>query len=104
MAPARCARSCCAWSAGTTAAAAAAASPNVIALIVMGVLAPGVKWPAERGQYNRSGIAERESVKRVEQAGGIAVRREAGRWTVLLVRARRDPTLWIFPKGHIEPG
>jgi len=43
-------------------------------------------------------------VKRVEQAGGIAVRREAGRWTVLLVRARRDPSLWIFPKGHIEPG
>jgi 8-oxo-dGTP pyrophosphatase MutT (NUDIX family) len=22
----------------------------------------------------------------------------------LLVRAKRDPTLWIFPKGHIERG
>jgi 8-oxo-dGTP pyrophosphatase MutT (NUDIX family) len=23
---------------------------------------------------------------------------------VLLVRAKKDPTVWIFPKGHIEPG
>jgi 8-oxo-dGTP pyrophosphatase MutT (NUDIX family) len=23
---------------------------------------------------------------------------------VLLVRAKRTPGLWIFPKGHIEPG
>ncbi len=22
----------------------------------------------------------------------------------LLVKARRDPNVWIFPKGHIEPG
>ena len=27
--------------------------------------------------------------------GGIAI---------LLVRAKRDPSKWIFPKGHIEPG
>ncbi len=24
--------------------------------------------------------------------------------SVLLVRSRKDPTLWIFPKGHVEPG
>ena len=24
--------------------------------------------------------------------------------SILLVRAKRDPTHWIFPKGHIEPG
>ncbi|HEY7289971.1 MAG TPA: NUDIX domain-containing protein [Vicinamibacterales bacterium] len=41
---------------------------------------------------------------RVEQAGGIAVRKSGGRWTVLLVRAKKDPRIWIFPKGHIEPG
>lgn len=23
---------------------------------------------------------------------------------MLLVRARKDPSVWIFPKGHIEPG
>ena len=22
----------------------------------------------------------------------------------MLVRSRKDPTLWIFPKGHVEPG
>jgi diadenosine hexaphosphate hydrolase (ATP-forming) len=40
----------------------------------------------------------------VEQAGGIVVRRDADGVSVLLVRARKDPGLWIFPKGHIEPG
>jgi len=42
---------------------------------------------------------------RVEQAGGIIVRRDpAAGISVLLVRSRKDPTLWIFPKGHVEPG
>jgi len=41
---------------------------------------------------------------RVEQAGGIAFRRDAGRLTILLVKAKKDPSLWIFPKGHIEKG
>jgi 8-oxo-dGTP pyrophosphatase MutT (NUDIX family) len=40
----------------------------------------------------------------IEQAGGIVVRRDAAGLSVLLVRAKKDPTLWIFPKGHIEPG
>src|SRR3954447_6927769 len=40
----------------------------------------------------------------VEQAGGIVVRPDAAGLSVLLVRAKKDPTLWIFPKGHIEPG
>jgi 8-oxo-dGTP pyrophosphatase MutT (NUDIX family) len=31
-------------------------------------------------------------------------RRNDGAISILLVRARRDPTIWIFPKGHIEPG
>jgi ADP-ribose pyrophosphatase YjhB (NUDIX family) len=43
-------------------------------------------------------------LKRIEQAGGIAVRKDGERWSILLVRAKKDPTVWIFPKGHIEPG
>jgi ADP-ribose pyrophosphatase YjhB (NUDIX family) len=38
----------------------------------------------------------------VTQAGAIAVRSEKGRWHVLLVRALKDPSVWIFPKGHVE--
>lgn len=41
---------------------------------------------------------------RVEQAGGIAVRKSDDDWWVLLVRSKKDPSLWIFPKGHIEAG
>jgi len=32
------------------------------------------------------------------------MRRKGDRLEVLLVRAKRDPTAWIFPKGHIESG
>jgi 8-oxo-dGTP pyrophosphatase MutT (NUDIX family) len=37
----------------------------------------------------------------IRQAGAIAFR-EGPRF--LLVTARRDPRLWIFPKGHVEDG
>jgi 8-oxo-dGTP diphosphatase len=40
----------------------------------------------------------------VPQAGGIVIRKRGDRMSVLLVRAKKDPTLWIFPKGHIERG
>ena len=40
----------------------------------------------------------------VPQAGGIVFRRGRAGIAILLVRAKRDPTIWIFPKGHIEPG
>jgi 8-oxo-dGTP pyrophosphatase MutT (NUDIX family) len=40
----------------------------------------------------------------VKQAGAIAVRERAGTTEVLLVRAKKDPSKWIFPKGHIEAG
>ena len=42
--------------------------------------------------------------KRIDQAGGIVVRRENGRTLVLLVRSKKDPSIWVYPKGHIEPG
>lgn len=40
----------------------------------------------------------------VEQAGAVVFRTDGARPLVLLVRARKNPTDWIFPKGHIEPG
>ena len=40
---------------------------------------------------------------RVRQAGAIAVR-GSSEPLFLLVTARRSPTTWIFPKGHIEDG
>jgi 8-oxo-dGTP pyrophosphatase MutT (NUDIX family) len=40
----------------------------------------------------------------VEQAGGIVFRRKRAGISILLVRAKRDPSKWIFPKGHIERG
>ena len=38
------------------------------------------------------------------QAGAIAVRSDRGVHRVLLVRARKSPGQWIFPKGHVEGG
>jgi diadenosine hexaphosphate hydrolase (ATP-forming) len=40
----------------------------------------------------------------VEQAGGIVFRVESGAPAILVVTAKRDPSHWIFPKGHIEAG
>ncbi len=40
----------------------------------------------------------------VRQAGAIAVRGTGGRTEVFVVRAKKNPADWIFPKGHIEVG
>jgi len=40
----------------------------------------------------------------VYQGGAIVVRDGADGPEVLLVRAKRDPRNWIFPKGHQEKG
>jgi diadenosine hexaphosphate hydrolase (ATP-forming) len=40
----------------------------------------------------------------VEEAGAIVMRGRGESAAVLLVRARRPPHDWIFPKGHIEAG
>jgi ADP-ribose pyrophosphatase YjhB (NUDIX family) len=42
--------------------------------------------------------------ERVPQAGGLVFRDGDDRLAVLLVRAKKDPSVWVFPKGHIEPG
>ena len=43
-------------------------------------------------------------MNRIRQAGAVATRRIVDRLVFLLVRAKKDPTVWIFPKGHIEEG
>jgi 8-oxo-dGTP pyrophosphatase MutT (NUDIX family) len=43
-------------------------------------------------------------VPKIQQAAAIALKYENGVPLVLIVRAKRDPEHWIFPKGHIEPG
>lgn len=40
----------------------------------------------------------------IPQAGAIAIKRLGQTVQVLLVRARQDPSHWIFPKGHVERG
>lgn len=37
-------------------------------------------------------------------AGGIVVRLEDKHPKYLLVHSSTDPSLWVFPKGHIKPG
>lgn len=41
---------------------------------------------------------------RIPQAGGIVVRQDGDGLSVLLVRSKKNPAIWIFPKGHVEPG
>jgi 8-oxo-dGTP pyrophosphatase MutT (NUDIX family) len=40
----------------------------------------------------------------VPQGGGIVFRRDGDAVRILLVTAKRDPSLWVLPKGHIEKG
>src|SRR5215208_6376913 len=43
-------------------------------------------------------------MRRVKQAGGVVYRVGPDGPEFLLVRAKKDPSHWIFPKGHIETG
>ena len=38
----------------------------------------------------------------VYQAGAITFRQDKGELKILLIRSKKDPSKWIFPKGHIE--
>ena len=40
----------------------------------------------------------------IAQAGALVFTSDGGLPRVLLIKARRNPQLWIFPKGHIEEG
>ncbi len=43
-------------------------------------------------------------MSRIAQAGAIAFRTVNTSPLILLVRAKKDPQQWVFPKGHIENG
>ena len=43
-------------------------------------------------------------MRRIQQAGAVVVRLDGDEPRFLLVKARHDPNVWIFPKGHIEDG
>jgi 8-oxo-dGTP pyrophosphatase MutT (NUDIX family) len=43
-------------------------------------------------------------MRKVPQAGAIALRQRKGSLEAMIVRAKKDPSKWIFPKGHIERG
>jgi 8-oxo-dGTP pyrophosphatase MutT (NUDIX family) len=40
----------------------------------------------------------------VQQAGAIAIRTRDGAVEALVVRSKKDPSAWVFPKGHIDSG
>lgn len=40
----------------------------------------------------------------IEQAGAITFRQTGSSFEILLVRSKKNPEKWIFPKGHIEKG
>ncbi len=43
-------------------------------------------------------------MRRIAQAGAVVVRLDGAEPSYLMVKARRDPRVWIFPKGHVEDG
>jgi 8-oxo-dGTP pyrophosphatase MutT (NUDIX family) len=59
-------------------------------------------WNAYRN--NGRPVAGACLVGAITHAGGVVVRLEQGKPTVLLVRASRPPHDWVLPKGRIEPG
>lgn len=38
----------------------------------------------------------------VVQAGAITFRKSHNKLKILLIRSKKDPSNWIFPKGHVE--
>jgi diadenosine hexaphosphate hydrolase (ATP-forming) len=47
---------------------------------------------------------EDRGTRTVPQGGAIVFRTDGGSLQILLVRAKKDPDKWIFPKGHLLPG
>jgi 8-oxo-dGTP pyrophosphatase MutT (NUDIX family) len=53
-----------------------------------------------REKFPRKGGAE----KMLTHAGGLVFRHRGGEVHYLIVRAKPNPSHWVIPKGHIEPG
>lgn len=46
----------------------------------------------------------KDSAARLTHAGGIVYKIKNDHAVFLLVRPKKQPDEWVFPKGHIEPG
>jgi 8-oxo-dGTP pyrophosphatase MutT (NUDIX family) len=72
--------------------------------------APPAAGPTRRDDagecHHRSRGTHQEIVSQalIPEAGAVATRTMNGRRRVLLVRAKKNPDQWIFPKGHVERG
>jgi 8-oxo-dGTP pyrophosphatase MutT (NUDIX family) len=49
-------------------------------------------------------VSLRQHLARSTHAGAVVYRDRPDGIAILLVRASRDPTRWVLPKGHIEDG
>ena len=57
-----------------------------------------------RDTTNSDDPGTRDSESRTIQAGAIVFRADGGSPRILLVRARKSPDAWVFPKGHLQAG
>ena len=64
----------------------------------------GVRGERPRIRLDSDEKGSRSNMPVVYQGGAIVIRDSADGPKVLLVRAKRDPRNWIFPKGHQEKG
>ena len=51
-----------------------------------------------------AGLLGRTQLSEFSHAGGVVVRSDAGVHRFLLVQSSRNPSHWVLPKGHIDPG
>lgn len=49
-------------------------------------------------------MKKRKRLSKVAEAGGIVVKFDTETPHFLIIRAKKNPIHWIFPKGHIEDG
>lgn len=40
----------------------------------------------------------------IEQAGAVTFKKNSDSFEILLIKSKKKPSKWVFPKGHIEPG
>ena len=63
-----------------------------------------------KDSYNLRKMGEKEQqipntdIPTISHAGGVVFRQSTTRMEYLLVRAKKPPEAWVFPKGHIEEG
>lgn len=69
-----------------------------------GALAAAARYTSRMSAATGSNECTSRASDELTHAGGIVTRETPKGLRYLLVRARRDPTQWVLPKGHIDPG